>query len=74
VKIEVDVFGGEIRIVNCGKDFVLEEGRKDRAKGCEFVICVSAQMAHDEGSREEVLTEVALVPVERAPCRSCGRV
>jgi hypothetical protein len=46
--VEADVFGGEIRIVNCGKDLVLEEGRKDRANGCEFVICVSAQMAQDE--------------------------
>jgi len=45
VKIEVDVFGGEIRtraqscedskklILNCGKGLCLEEGRKDRAKG-----------------------------------------
>ena len=52
----MDVFGGEIRtcedskklILNCGKGLCLEEGRKDRAKGCEFVICVSAQMAQDE--------------------------
>jgi hypothetical protein len=63
VKVKVGVFGGEVRtraqscegskklIVNRGKGPVLEEDRKDRAKGCEFVICVSAQMAQDEVSR-----------------------
>jgi hypothetical protein len=53
----VDVFGGEIRTraqscvdskeVDCQlwKGLCFEGGRKDPAKGCEFVICVSAQMA-----------------------------
>ena len=45
-------------IVNCRKDFILREGRRDLAKGYEFVICVSAQMAQGEVSRgKNMLTD-----------------